>query len=76
MSTAWQCEYEPGYFDHYFEFVRDWEGDPNVINGTQDCSFYRCRVCGFETTTPDENEGLAAHPQGDAAAQEQEKGSC
>ena len=34
--------------DHDLKFIRDWQGDPNVINGTDDCSFYRCRKCGHE----------------------------
>lgn len=34
--------------DHDWEFVRDWEGDPGVINGTHDISFWRCRDCELE----------------------------
>ncbi len=41
--------------DHTWEFVRDWMGDPNVINGTADCSFWRCTKC--ETETEDKPEG-------------------
>ncbi len=36
--------YEPAC-DHKWEWVVDWYGDPNVINGTQDCSSWRCRKC-------------------------------
>ncbi len=31
--------------DHDWELIRDWYGDPDVINGTADCSFFRCRKC-------------------------------
>ena len=35
--------------DHNWQIINDWGGDPDVINGTYDCSFKRCRVCGEET---------------------------
>lgn len=38
---------EPADCDHAWHFVRDWYGDPNVINGTADCSFYECKRCGL-----------------------------
>jgi hypothetical protein len=34
--------------DHDWRPVRDWYGDPDVIGGTADCSFFRCRNCGEE----------------------------
>jgi hypothetical protein len=37
-------------FDHDWKYVRDWYGDPGVINGTADCSFWRCKRCGEEKT--------------------------
>src|ERR1017187_2378298 len=40
----------PDACDHRWNFIRDWYGDPNVINGTADCSFWRCRKCGEEQT--------------------------
>jgi hypothetical protein len=41
--------------DHKWEFIRDWYGDPNVINGTADCSFWRCSRCDEETSSrPDD----------------------
>jgi len=51
---------DPGFTDapecpHDWIFVRDWYGDPNVINGTADCSFYRCRKCGEETSEEPED---------------------
>ena len=45
-----QCEHE-------WRFVRDWYGDSNVVNGTADCSFYRCDKCDAEQSeTPDDYE--------------------
>ena len=41
--------------DHDWRFVSDWYGDPGVINGTADCSFYECRKCGDEQTTQPED---------------------
>ncbi|MCK9802123.1 hypothetical protein M1B34_31805 [Pseudomonas sp. MAFF 302030] len=43
-----QCEVVDGEVDHDWKFVRDWSGDPRVINGTFDCSYLECRVCGEE----------------------------
>ena len=34
--------------DHDWEWISDWYGDPGVVNGTADCSHYRCTVCGEE----------------------------
>ena len=34
--------------DHEWEFISDWYGDPQVINGTADCSYLCCRKCGEE----------------------------
>lgn len=45
---GWVCDLGDGMFDHDWEFVSDWGGDPSVINGTFDCSFKRCRQCGEE----------------------------
>lgn len=44
----WKCDLGNGEFDHDWAIVHDWMGDPEVINGTRDCSFKRCRVCGEE----------------------------
>src|ERR1035441_5120649 len=41
--------------DHRWNFVRDWYGYPNVINGTPDCSSWRCRKCGEEQTEQPED---------------------
>lgn len=34
--------------DHNWEFVADWEGDPDLPNGTHDLSHWRCLECGLE----------------------------
>lgn len=34
--------------DHDWEERVDWEGDPNVINGTRTWKVLVCRVCGEE----------------------------
>lgn len=44
----WVCDLGDGTFDHDWEYVSDWAGDPSVPNGTYDCSFKRCRQCGEE----------------------------
>lgn len=43
-----QCDLGNGEFDHDWEVVHDWEGDPGVIGGTQDICYLRCRACGEE----------------------------
>jgi len=32
--------------DHDWKWVSDWYGDPDVVNGTADCSHWECRRCG------------------------------
>lgn len=34
--------------DHEWYVQGDWGGDPEVIGGTYDCSFWRCKLCGEE----------------------------
>ena len=54
---------------HHWIFVRDWYGDPNVINGTADCSFFRCTRCGDQQTEqPDD------YPEPEPPEREPEKG--
>ncbi len=48
MAKKWQCDLGNGEFDHDWEVVHDWEGDPGVIGGTQDICYLRCRACGAE----------------------------
>lgn len=45
---GWVCDQGDGTFDHDWEIVSDWGGDPEVIGGTFDCSFKRCEQCGEE----------------------------
>ena len=30
---------------HDWKYVKDWEGDPSVPNGTRDCSYWTCTKC-------------------------------
>ena len=46
--SKWICDLGNGEFDHDWQYVSDWGGDPEVIGGTFDCSFKRCRICGVE----------------------------
>lgn len=32
--------------DHEWKWISDWYGDPDVINGTADCSRWECELCG------------------------------
>lgn len=32
--------------DHDWQHEQDWEGDPGVINGTNDFCIVTCRTCG------------------------------
>ena len=53
LCTVCSCERDDGACEcsthtHRWRFVRDWIGDPNVINGTQDVSFWECD-CGDTT---------------------------
>lgn len=47
-SESWDCGIGTDAEDHDWEYLSDWYGDPDVINGT--CTFYfkRCRECGKE----------------------------
>ena len=52
--TVCNCDYEDGSCEctrcsHKWELVPDWIGDPNVIHGTMDASYWRCIQCGDET---------------------------
>jgi len=41
--------------EHDWRFIRAWYGDSNVINGTADCSFYRCIKCDAEQSEKPED---------------------
>jgi len=46
---GWVCvDPDTGEEDHDWRFVSDWYGDPGVINGTADCSYWVCEQCGKE----------------------------
>ena len=45
---AWDCGIGTDEEDHDWQWISDWYGDPGVINGTADCSYWQCRVCGKE----------------------------
>lgn len=39
--------------DHSYQKRESWEGDPNVINGTNTIVYFVCTKCGDETYEPD-----------------------
>lgn len=45
---TWDCAIGTPDEDHDWEYVRDWAGDPGVINGTYDINYRRCLQCGKE----------------------------
>lgn len=47
MTTTCEPD-ENGVIVHTWKWVKDWMGDPGVINGTADCSHYECVICGEE----------------------------
>jgi hypothetical protein len=44
--------------NHYWKFIKDWEGDPTIPNGTRDCSYWVCINCG-EITYEDPNNEIS-----------------
>lgn len=42
----WDCKMGTPDEDHDWEWISDWYGDPDVINGTADCSRWECKACG------------------------------
>jgi hypothetical protein len=34
--------------DHVWTWIKDWGGDPNIINGTFDASYWQCAKCGSD----------------------------
>lgn len=43
--------------NHEWYMVRDWEGDPGVVNGVYHFYFYRCALCGEEVDDLPQGEG-------------------
>lgn len=57
-DAKWECREGTPDEDHDWKFVSDWYGDPCVINGTADCSYWLCRACGkedYERPAPEYN---------------------
>ncbi len=52
-GKTWDCKDGTPDEDHDWVRVSDWYGDPSIPNGTADCSFRRCRVCGKEAELGD-----------------------
>lgn len=51
----------PDHCPHVWRWVKDWEGDPDVINGTRDLSHYVCQKCGVEANYGNaDDEDIAA----------------
>lgn len=48
MCVGWKCDMGNGEFDHDWQYIADWYGDPEVINGQADVYFKRCAQCGAE----------------------------
>lgn len=43
-----RCGSDPAMCAHDYECVTDWEGDPDVINGTRTWHYKLCRKCGHQ----------------------------
>lgn len=54
------CHCGDGTFDHDWEWHSDWSGDPGVVNGTYDCGYWECSVCGYQDPDkePPQYDGL------------------
>ena len=48
IVPGWDCADGTPDEDHDWEYISDWYGDPEVINGTCDIHYKRCRQCGKE----------------------------
>lgn len=47
-TPGWDCADGTPDEDHDWQLVRDWAGDPGVINGTYDIVYMQCTQCGKE----------------------------
>lgn len=49
MWRFWQlfhpCRVGWREYDHDWKYISDWYGDPDVIGGTADCSYWECQTC-------------------------------
>lgn len=43
--------------EHDWNHIRDWIGDPGVVNGTMTIYYKRCRICGLEEDDSDHDSG-------------------
>ena len=40
--------------EHRWKWIKDWYGNPEVPNGTVDCSYWECKDCGLVAEDEDE----------------------
>ncbi len=48
FANAQEEMQDKNLIDHDWQWIKDWYGDPNVVNGTVDCSHWRCKRCESE----------------------------
>lgn len=52
---GWDCADGTPEEDHDWKYKSDWEGDPEVINGTQSFYYRVCEQCGKEESVSAED---------------------
>ena len=70
-DMPWICDLGNDEFDHDWEHIADWGGDPEVVGGTFNCDFWRCRVCGEEDPDGNTHPKERKAPSGKLAEQDQ-----
>lgn len=48
LASAQEEMQDKSLIDHDWKWISDWYGDPDVINGTADCSHWQCTRCDSE----------------------------
>ena len=48
LASAQEEMQDKRLIDHDWKWVSDWYGDPEVVNGTADCSHWKCTRCDSE----------------------------
>ncbi len=48
LASAQEEMQDKRLIDHDWKWVSDWYGDPDVVNGTADCSHWQCTRCDSE----------------------------
>jgi len=48
LASAQEEMQDKSLIDHDWKWVNDWYGDPEVVNGTADCSHWKCTRCDSE----------------------------